>query len=88
MKQAEKECWLCKTTLNLHKHHIYFGVGNRKISDKNGFTAWLCEDHHRLMHSNRMHDLNLKMAQQEEYEKDHTREEFMKLIGRNYLWED
>lgn len=44
--QTNKECYVCKTTYNLHLHHICYGVANRKISDKNGFVVYLCQYHH------------------------------------------
>lgn len=87
--QDEKECWVCHTTQGLHLHHIYPG-SNRKISDKNGFTCYLCGYHHNLsnngVHFNRELDLELKRACQAKYESmGHTREDFMKIIGRNFL---
>lgn len=84
----KKECYFCKTTYNLHKHHIYFGP-NRKISEKIGAWTYLCAEHHNLsgnsVHHNRDLDLILKKKYQEEYEKTYTREEFIKLIGKSYI---
>lgn len=86
--QKERECFFCKTTNNLHLHHIFFGP-NRNISDKNGLTVYLCAYHHNIsnesVHMNRELDLNLKKYAQLRYEKKHTREEFIKLIGKSYL---
>lgn len=83
-------CWVCGTTNNLHKHHIFYGTANRKISEQNGFVVKLCARHHNAsdqgVHFNKVLDLNLKQVCQREYESQgHTREEFIKLIGRNYL---
>lgn len=65
------------------------GTANRKISEKNGFKVWLCAEHHNMsnnsVHFNREMSLILKKLYQKEYEKTHSREEFIKLIGRNYL---
>ena len=87
--QTEKKCYLTGSTYNLHKHHIYFGK-NRKISDENGFWVWLTGEYHNQnsridVHHNRDLDLKLKQECQLEYEKNHRREEFIQLIGRNYL---
>ena len=75
-------------TEGLHKHHIYGGP-NRQISEKNGFYIWLTPAFHNLsdkgIHFDKSLDLSVKRACQREYEKKHSREEFMKLIGRNYL---
>jgi hypothetical protein len=87
--QKERRCYLCHRESSLHKHHIYFGRGNRTISEKNGFTVFLCAEHHNLgnvcVHNNRELDLMLKRICQRKYEKTHSREQFMKLIGKNYL---
>jgi hypothetical protein len=89
--QKEKECWLCGTTYDLHDHHIYFGHGKRKISERNGFKVWLCGRHHNLseegVHFDRAKDIKLKQICQRKYEETNTRVDFMKLIGRNYLEE-
>lgn len=88
--QSEKKCFITGSTENLDLHHIYFGA-NRSVSDKNGFWVWLRHDYHiadspnKTPHNCRMTDLYLKEMCQREYEKTHSREEFIKLIGRNYL---
>ena len=37
------------------------------------------------VHNNREMDLRLKEMCQEEYEKTHTRQEFVQIIGKSYL---
>lgn len=93
--QKEKECYLCRklydleTTQGLHLHHIYEGIANRSRSDEMGAVVWLCGYHHNLsnfgIHFNKERDLELKREAQMKYEETHSREEFMALIGRNYL---
>lgn len=60
-----------------------------KVSEATGFTVWLCAAHHNMsnagVHFDRALDLHLKQEQQREYEKTHSREDFMRLIGKNYL---
>lgn len=72
-------------------HEVYFGR-NRQTSIKYGFCVGLCSEHHnmsnRSVHHDRKMDMILKKRYQREYEKTHTREEFIKLIGRNYLNEN
>lgn len=88
--QKTKQCWFCKTGHGLHLHHI-FGGANRNASDSNGFTVYLCGYHHNLggngkcVHQCREMDLQLKQACQREFEKTHSREEFMSIIHKNYL---
>lgn len=75
-------------TEGLHKHHIYGGP-NRQISEKNGFYIWLTPAFHNLsdkgIHFNKDFDLEVKMECQRRFEEEHSRDEFMALIGRNYL---
>lgn len=85
-----------EVTHGLELHHIYGGA-NRKISDKNGFFVYLTKANHTGancndnplgvlgVHFNRDFDLKLKRACQREFEKTHTRQDFMRLIGKNYL---
>ncbi len=84
-----RTCLICGTNQNIHRHHVYFGNGNRKISEKHGFVVDLCGYHHNQsnngVHFDRNLDLLVKKHVQREYEKNHSRTEFIKLIGRNYL---
>lgn len=86
--QRERKCYICHTRLAIHKHHIFYGRGNRDKSEKHGFTAYLCASHHNMgdncVHRNRSMDLFLKRTCQREFEKTHTRNEFMAIIGKNY----
>ena len=83
-----KKCYVCGTTYNIHKHHIYMGA-NRNNSEKIGAWVYLCARHHNGssagVHYNHQLDLELKQLAQQEYEKNHSREEFMKIIHKNYL---
>ncbi|MDR0979475.1 MAG: hypothetical protein LBL91_06145 [Lachnospiraceae bacterium] len=49
----------------------------------------LCNLHHNMskdsVHFNREMDLQLKRLYQEEYEKTHSRQEFIRLIGKNFI---
>lgn len=88
--QREKRCYRCGSYQWLEEHHIYEGNPNRKISEKNGFKVFLCHWCHNEppngVHFNREFALELKAECQAKYESmGHTREEFICLIGRNYL---
>ncbi len=88
--QDKKECYLTCRTDNLHKHHIFFGTANRKVSEDNGFWIWLTgewhnQDSRKDIHSNMQLDLRVRMQCQRKYEETHSRQEFRKLIGKNYL---
>lgn len=86
--QNEKRCFISGSTTGLQRHHIYFGA-NRRISEQNGFYVWLIPEYHNMsdygVHFDKAFDLKLKQDCQRKYEETHSREEFIALIGRNYL---
>ena len=87
--QNTKECIICGSW-NVEDHHIFFGTGKRKLSEKYGLKVWLCPTHHRLtygVHGKYGHklDMELKELGQKAFEWKHTREEFMNIFGRSYL---
>lgn len=91
---SENECYICREllhiecTIDLEEHHIYMGNPKRELSEKYGLKVRSCKRHHTSgegVHHNRELDLWLKRKGQEEFEKTHTREEFIQIFGRNYL---
>ena len=87
--QKDKECLVCHQTYNLHCHHVFYGTSNRKNSEKHGLKVWLCPRHHNMsdcgVHFNKQLDLKLKRMAQKKFEETNTREDFMRIFGRNYL---
>lgn len=75
---------------SVHEHHI-FGGSNRDKSEAEGLKAYLCLDHHvngkEAVHNNAELMRELRQDGQRAFEKTHTREEFMRLFGKNYLEE-
>jgi hypothetical protein len=92
--QKEKKCFITGRIGVLHKHHIYHGTANRKISEDNGFWVYLIPELHNASNEGvhckdgKLLDLLLKKECQKKYEQTHTREQFMRLIGLNYLEEE
>lgn len=85
--QDKKECYVTGRTDGLHKHHI-FGGPNRKISEREGFVIWLRPEWHtgdNGIHHNKEFALKVRRECQAKYEETHSREDFIKLIGRSYL---
>ncbi len=86
----EKECFVCKTTQNLHKHHIFYARGNRTKSEEDGCWVYLCAYHHNMsnmgVHMNIDLDMQLKRLTQCLWEEHNnkTTEDFIKRFGRNY----
>lgn len=89
--QTNNECWVCKTTTNLHRHEVFYGSANRKKSIEDGLTVKLCGKHHNLssegVHFNKELDLKLKRLGQIVYEEYYhkTDEDFIKRYGKNYI---
>jgi hypothetical protein len=89
--QNKKRCYVCGLYAPVEEHHIFFGNPNRRISEENGFKVWLCAEHHRGtmgVHGKLGHVLDIKLKQECEKKylnKEHTIEEFIRLIGKNYL---
>lgn len=85
----ERECWVCQTTLNLHRHHIFFGMANRKQSEKYGCWVYLCARHHNMsnegVHFNKVLDNCLKKETQRRFMEVYPDLDFVEVFGRNYL---
>ena len=78
-----EHCYICQSPF-IEIHEIY-NAGNRKISMLNGFCVPLCHRHHEYVTLNADGSNYLKQKCQMVFEKTHSREEFMKLIGRNFI---
>lgn len=76
-------CFICTATGDTARHEVFYGISNRRNSKINGLWVYLCPRCHRWVHAE--NPLKLKIGAQERYEENHTRAEFMELIGRNYL---
>lgn len=99
MHERNGACYLCQR-LNgndyyhqtLQEHHVFGGTANRKLSEKYGLKVYLCIYHHTAgpdaVHMNAENAGILKRDAQEIFERIYTREEFMKIFGRNWLDEE
>ena len=83
------ECFVCHTTRNLHKHHIFGGAGRRQLSEKFGCWVYLCAYHHNMSNNGVHFDATLatklKKFCQKKFEEQYSREEFRHYFGRSYL---
>lgn len=90
LQGEEKCCYITGQTNNLHLHHIY-GGSRRKISDREGFVVYLAGWLHNLsedgVHGKNGHELDMMLKRhcQMKYEESHSREDWMRLMGKNYL---
>lgn len=87
----EKKCYVCGTVFNLHKHHIFKGVRNRKKAEEDGLWVYLCYLHHEGtngVHGKNGHELDLKLKKKAErkwLEQNRTIDDFINQYGRNFL---
>lgn len=81
-------CFICGK-YGTEIHHIFYGAGNRKISDQYGMTVGLCYNHHRgnngVHGGNRELDVYLKQTAQKRFIELYSESEYFALIGKNYL---
>ncbi len=94
--QNTKECYVTRKrenrsrTDNLHKHHIFEGNPNRKLSEKYGLWVYLTGLYHNQSNEgvhcgNHDLDMQLKQDAQRAFEQTHSRDDFIRIFGRNYL---
>lgn len=77
------QCYICKQPAT-DIHEVYGGC-NRRNSMLYGFCVPLCRNCHQRATFYASENLKLKVICQKEFEKNHSRAEFMEIIGRNYL---
>lgn len=82
-KNLTKEgiCEYCGNYSKRLDPHEIFGGSNRQRSIKHKFVKLICPK----CHSNESIINQLRIDTQKEYEKTHTREQFIKIIGKSYL---
>ena len=76
-------CFVCGMRKQ-HLHEIFYGK-NRLNSIKHGMVIPICFNCHTRIHNDIDMDLYYKKLFQKEYEKTHTRDEFISIFYRNYL---
>lgn len=78
------QCYYCKRKVKenekLDLHEVY-GGSNRLRSIRMGFVVPLC----RKCHSNEEIINHLRILIQKEFEKTHTKEEFIEITGKSYI---
>lgn len=76
----------------LEQHHIFFGKANRKLSDRDGLTCYLCVYHHRnspggVHGGNKELDNELKVDAQKAYmeQTGASIEQFRERYGKSWI---
>lgn len=90
-RDMKGQCFICSKTGCTECHHIY-GSANRKHSEQYGLTVYLCPECHRISdvsaHKNKEVRYTLQRIGQRAFEtKCGSREQFVKMFGKNYLEE-
>ena len=83
-------CHLCGSYGNIQIHHVY-GNAYRKKSTQYGMVTPLCASCHRGphgVHQDAEANKRLKAGFQGKFEETHSREEFRRIFGKNYILED
>ncbi len=52
-EECNGRCVFCGATYNLHYHHIFYRSERKDLIDEPSNGILLCEEHHRLVHSNK-----------------------------------
>ncbi len=85
----DRVCLICGTTQNIHKHHIFYGIGKRTLSEKYGCWCYLCGIHHNLsnagVHFNKALDIELKQMTQKKFNEVYPELDFLSIFRKNYL---
>lgn len=78
-----EHCFICgKPKQDIHE---IYGGGNRQVSMKYGFCVPLCRECHRYLTDHPLSQTTLKQICQLEFLKNHEKDEFLEIIGRNFL---
>lgn len=90
-----RECYICHTPLDLHRHHVFPGNGRRDVSEEEGCWLYLCAYHHnmsdRSVHMDRRLDESLRRDCQRRWEEreglegEEAHDAFRKVFGISYL---
>ena len=83
-ESADCNCHICGISQGIQMHHMLHG-SMRANADKYGLVVPLCYQCHMLLHDTGFFDKELQREAQRIFERDHTREEFIKTFGKSYL---
>lgn len=93
--KEDRRCYLCMILNNdyhekayLEEHHVLFG-NTHAFAEAEGLKVNLCLDHHRIgpaaVHNNHDNAELLMRIAQKEWERTHSRDEWIRQAGKNYL---
>ena len=84
--QKERKCFICGKVGELDTHHCCSGTSNRKNSDEDGLTVYLCRTCHIKAHDNHEIGFQLKQFAQRRWEEEYgDRQDFIRRYGKSWL---
>ncbi len=88
--QDEKVCYITGRGDSLEEHHVFYGNGNRKLSEKYGLKIYLTAEMHRGkkgIHETRELDMKIKAEIQEKAMEHYgwDIEDFRAIFGKSYV---
>jgi hypothetical protein len=85
--EDDRKCYVCGSSFNLHKHHVWHGTGNRKLAEEDGLYLRLCAFCHRALHDKGTNDRQLMRIAENAYlaHFNKTVEDFIKRYGKNVI---
>lgn len=90
--QTDKErCFVCGSNQWLEEHHVFGGVGRRKVSERYGLKVYLCHYCHNeppkgVHHNKEMREILQRYAQTKAMQHyGWTVDNFRNIFGKNYL---
>ena len=81
---SKKECEVCGRWGNLHRHHLIYGTGYRKLSEKYNLIMYVCVNCHEEIHRGKL-GLWSKQEGQKRFIKKYGEEKYMEVFKRNFL---
>ena len=85
-------CFLTGSKVWVERHHCFYGfTGNRPLAEEYGLIMPISHYLHeeKGLHVNDALDLQIKQYAQRQFEEQlGTREEFMRIFGKNYIMDD
>ena len=85
--KEDNTCFLCGSTWDLQKHHVWHGTSNRAKAEKDGLYLRLCSTCHSNLHDKGIKDRYLMEVGERAYlsRYNKTIEEFIERYGKNVI---
>lgn len=84
---VQDRCYICGRRGKMEVHHMLHG-SMRSNAERCGLKVHLCRQCHANLHDHGAHDAELEEIAQAEFEKNHTRAQWMWIFGKNYRKEE